>query len=602
MLLFAVKQSETPDAPTPPIDANNGGDAPGGRGAQGGEDAPPPFPADTRALSLPQAQFALPGARPATRLRLANSHHSVLHIRLSVPAELKDWLQITPGEIALGPGEAQTALVTADADKARAALRLGASPLAPLTLSYQRLFPSARGQAPSPTGTDIVTLRLPLAACPHCARIVDENLSDGIPDVCPYCFERLRPCPVCGAPNSWLARRCILDDAHVIRESPDWGMLGGGTEASGYRQTRVPPTLSRRWSYPSVPTVRRDAQLAWSAPVAAYGLVAASASTTEGETHLYAFDVLKGAPLWEPYPLPDPVYPERGGPALADGNLFAATVEGTVLCLDALRGTRVWEAALPPGARVFGAVLPVTLGERKLLYVPAALQGVANGVLYALDARTGNAAWAADLPGPPDVAPAFANNRVFIHDDNGNLSALDALTGAVLWRALCGAGFDAAPVVTGNFVYSATAKGVALCHRCDTGALVWTLAVTNAPFSGTPACDGTLLYLPAGDGLHIVSVGAGKAVKRLPSQRPIRSAPVVSGNTLFYGSTDGNVYASEAGRGVEAAYQTGGVGSQIIAAPALADDALFVTATNGALYALSLGVNSAQNASTETAR
>jgi len=596
MLKFLVNQSATAPLLGPTTNAPDDVSA----------DAPP-FPADTRTLSLPQAQFATPGAHPVARFRLANSHHSVLHVRLSVPAPLAGWLQITPGEVALGPGEAQTATVTADADKARAALRTGASPLAPLTLSYRRLYPAARGQAPSAIGTDVVTLRLPLAACPHCARIVDEDTRNGIPDACPFCFERLRPCPVCGAPNSWLARTCILDPSHVIRNSPDWGMLGGGPEASGYRQERTPGALSRRWSYPSVPTVRRDAQLAWSAPVAAYGLVAASASTTEGETHLYAFDVLTGAPLWEPYPLPDPVYDERGGLALADGALFAATVEGTIVCLDALRGTRIWEAKLPPGARVFGAVLPVTLAsDRKLLYVPAALQGGSDGVLYALDARTGNAAWAADLSGPPDVAPAFADNRVFTHDDSGDLSALDAQTGALLWRTACGAGFDAAPVVVGERVYSATDKGVALCHEAATGALVWSLAVTNAPFSGTPACDGTLLYLPAGDGLHIVSVGSGKAVKRLPSPRPIRSAPVVSGNTLFYGSTDGNVYAVEAGRGMESAYQTGGVGSQIIAAPALADDALFVTATNGALYALSLDVTernkNRQNNGTEPAR
>src|SRR5690606_22071002 len=120
---------------------------------------------------------------------------------------------------------------------------------------------------------------------------------------------------------------------------------------------RAVPLLSRRWSFPTVPPARREAALAWSGPVAAYGLVAAAAATTDGEAHLYAFDAVTGAPLWDAYPLPDPVYPDRGGAALAGGRLFAATYTGACVAVDAQRGTRIWETSLP--GRVIGAVVPV---------------------------------------------------------------------------------------------------------------------------------------------------------------------------------------------------------------------------------------------------
>ena len=95
-------------------------------------------------------------------------------------------------------------------------------------------------------------------------------------------------------------------------------------------------------------------------PAAAYGLVAASAATPAGEAFLFGFDALTGATLWEPYPLPAPVYPDRGGVALAGGYLYAATVDGACVGVDALRGTRVWETRPGGGAfQVYGAVVPV---------------------------------------------------------------------------------------------------------------------------------------------------------------------------------------------------------------------------------------------------
>ena len=80
----------------------------------------------------------------------------------------------------------------------------------------------------------------------------------------------------------------------------------------------------------------------------------------------------------------------------------------------------------------------------------------------------------------------------------------------------------------------------------------------------------------------------GRAVRRYPTRRPVRSSPVVLGGTLLFGVTDGDVYGAAPGKTLERLYETGTVSSQIIAAPALADGALFLTSTNGVLYSLAL--------------
>jgi hypothetical protein len=58
------------------------------------------------------------------------------------------------------------------------------------------------------------------------------------------------------------------------------------------------------------------------------------------------------------------------------------------------------------------------------------------------------------------------------------------------------------------------------------------------------------------------------AVRRYSLRRPVRSAPVVAGNAVFFGATDGTVYGVDTGRSLQHLYETGQT-SRIVAAPAL---------------------------------
>lgn len=556
-------------------------------------EAPPPFPADRNALSLRRAELSA-GATVTLRFTLQNiSADAVLHVRLS-PAAVP-WLSVLPTEVALGPGEKQPVAVHIEATGVTAQMKANGAPNVPISLAYQYLRPEARDSGTAGTGT--VFLRLPTSVCPSCHRHLEEDESTGqIPEVCPFCFERLRACPACGAPNSWLARTCVLDESHVVRAARDWPVLGGDPGHRGSR-TEIPRpsalSLSRRWSYPNVAPFRREQALAWSAPVTAYGLVAAAAATADGDAHVFAFDSVTGAPLWDPFPLPAPVYPDRGGIALEGGRIFAADVNGIVIGLDALRGTRLWETRLDGAARVYGTVVPT--GNGLLLVTSATADGM--GCLFLLETETGRVRYQVPLPGPSDSTPAFADGRAFAHTDSGHLIAVDVETGEILWSVHCvhkddpasGTGFDSAPVIYEGYVFSASAAGTIWRHAAATGEESWNLAVTNSPLGGTPAHDGTLLYLPADDGVHLVSAQTGRAVRRYPSRLPVRSAPVVLGTAVFFGATDGVVWGALPGKTLERLYETGTTGSQIIAAPAAGDGALFMTATNGVLYALNLG-------------
>lgn len=542
------------------------------------------FPADTNTVPLSPPDYAAGGVR-LLRFSLRNRHSTVLHVRLAAGV---DWLSVVPSEVALGPEERQSIVIRTDVTRARAALRTGGAASGPVKLAYQRLYPASRGVSATPPEMGEVFVVLPAASCPSCKRSLDDAIASGdanvVPEFCPYCYERLRSCPVCGTLNSWLARRCIRDTNHVVRSAPDWGMLGGDTGHRGTVTTTAQPTLARRWSCPTAPPLRRENALSWSAPASAYGVLAAAAATPDGDTNVYGFEARNGATLWEPYPLDTPVYPDRGGVALAGGRLYVATIEGVCLALDAQRGTRVWERQLP--GRVYGAVTPLGGDEPLLVAVMGSKPGDTPGTLYVLNSVNGDILRQIPLPGPPDCAPAFASGLAFTHDDSGTLTAIDVASGTVRWSAPHqGTSFNAAPVVAGGKVYSATAAGYVVCRDAVTGQEEWNLAVTNAPLSGTPACDGTLLYLPSDDGLHLAST-VGRSVRRYPTRLPVRSSPVVAGGTVFFGCSDGAVYGAAAGRPLEKLYETATTGSQVVAAPAFAEGLLFVAATNGVLYAL----------------
>lgn len=547
------------------------------------------LPTDVRTLILSPEDY-LAGGRKAMRFHLVNRDpEATLYVRLASEAA---WVTITPQEVALGPGEKQPIETLILVDAGRAQLLAGGSPAASIQLHSQRL--GSVGATPPPTMSGTVYVRLPVAICPSCEKTLDADLSDGatIPEICPFCYERLRPCPICATPNTWRARVCIADSSHVVRSNMDWTTLGGGPGHFGAREpaalgltlSRETSSLSltRRWSYPLVAPSRTEQVLYWSAPVAAYGMVVAAASTAEGEAHVYAFHSTTGAPLWDPYPLADPVYPERGGVAVSEGRLFAATVDGLLCGIDAFRGTRLWERSVE--GKVYGALVPSTLGGP--LLVP--LITPTGGALAQVRVESGEGICVTPLAGAVTTAPAFYRGRILVHDDSGALTCLELETGQLLWQVTGLGKFQTSPVAFDNRVYSAAENGRVRAYDIQTGKEIWQVDVTNATLSGTPSCDGSLLYLPAEDGMHLVSAAMGRAVRRYPTRRPVRSSPGVVAGAMLFGGSDGDVYGALPGKPLEKLYETGAAGSQIIAAPALADGAIFLTATNGVLYSLGL--------------
>jgi outer membrane protein assembly factor BamB len=499
---------------------------------------------------------------------------AVLHVRL---ASETPWLSLPVAEAALAPGERQSIWIRSESAGARRHLESDAEPTGSIRVAWQ--FLAGVGREPS-HGSSLV-VRLPVHHCPHCGKRLElpaGSSGPAFPGTCPWCYERMRACPVCGEPNPAVARHCVSDPTHVVRDDPEWFCVGGDMGHSGYRAIRV-SGCARRWSFPVMP-VPSSRSLAWSAPVCAYGLAVAAAAEPDGRGLIHGFDILTGARPWEPVELPDPVYPERGGCAVGDGVLFVATVDGMALALDMVRGTRIWETHL--GGKVYSPPIAVPGGP-----VVWNVRTGSGGALVQLDPRDGRRVACSEFDAPSSVAPASDGGRVLVHGVDGTVSVVPVGGGPLLWTARHDEGFDGAPWMTDGLVVSGDRSGRVVARDVVDGSAVWECSLGSA-VEGTPAGDDRVVVVPAGNGAHRIALASGKLVRHHALRRPVRSAPVLCETHLLLADTEGRLHGISASRGDEVLYEAGVPGARWIADPACADGTLVLAGTHGVLVGLAL--------------
>jgi outer membrane protein assembly factor BamB len=232
-------------------------------------------------------------------------------------------------------------------------------------------------------------------------------------------------------------------------------------------------------------------------------------------------------------------------PVLAGDKLFAfgrQDADEVVLCLDAVKGSTVWEARYPAGYTVTGppAAHP---GPRS---TPAVADGKVcalgvGGILSCLDAATGRVLWRKqstdDYQGIPyktdsSMSPIVADGRCIVQvgsRTNGAIMAFDLTTGEPRWKWDGDGPANSSPVVTtlqGQMqLVALTATKVAGVALAD-GKLLWQVAFEAAQGNNTtPIVDGqTVFYAGQGKGLF--------AVKLEPQGDTFAVAPVWSNPKL----------------------------------------------------------------------
>jgi outer membrane protein assembly factor BamB len=295
---------------------------------------------------------------------------------------------------------------------------------------------------------------------------------------------------------------------------------------------------SRVWSTSLVPESEDDSE-GFGGGVAADGgrLVA-----TTGCGFAAALAASSGKKLWEK----SLGAPARASPTIADGRVYAATIEGKLFCLNAEDGSEIWSYhGVPQQASMLNNVSPAVDGASVVVTFP-------SGDVMALRADTGDPIWSDQLgqssagssvAGLNDPSrPAIADGVVYAIGHGGRMIATSAETGERLWSASI-AGIET-PWAAGDAVYVVDASGKLVALNRATGEIRWATKLPGEGVWSGPVLAGGRLWATSSKGKL---AGVDAATGRVTSERDLGGKvfvqPIVADGRMYVLRDDAELVA-----------------------------------------------------------
>jgi outer membrane protein assembly factor BamB len=273
-----------------------------------------------------------------------------------------------------------------------------------------------------------------------------------------------------------------------------------------------------------------------SSPVVAQGAV----HFGSGDGNLYAIDVATGELRWK-FKTGDVVH---ASPAYSDGILFFGSWDSYFYAVDGTTGREKW--------RFHGGEDPLIHNQVGFQSSPAVVDGLVytgcrDSNVYALDAVTGKEKWRSfnDLSWV-NSSPAVAQGKVFFDTSDSSLfREVDAATGQEIVRQQAKAYMFSSPAVAGDVVFIGVLNGTLEARDVKTGELLWDYRVEKSKenkgwvLTAERKFNTSLIYHSGWREAPIVATDEQFGIGA------IFSSPLVVNGVVYFGSTDGFMYALE---------------------------------------------------------
>jgi outer membrane protein assembly factor BamB len=286
--------------------------------------------------------------------------------------------------------------------------------------------------------------------------------------------------------------------------------------------------------------------------------------------------------------------------ALSWPSLYIGTNDGQLLCLEAATGAPCGgpqaKTAWPYASRGPIEQPPIAIGDMVVFANEA-------DTVVAVDARTGKFRWQYKSETPDEYTlrghAGLAADGEFLYTgfSNGTLVALRASNGSVAWlTSLKGDAdrffdVDATPVVVGPTVFATSSSGGVYALDKATGLVRWHVPLFEGNSPGQPpgnvggiVSDGKHLFVAAADqGVYALDLDGNVLWRQGTRGGGEPTAPVVTGDLLFYTLTDDGMFVADKRTGEVHQYFDPGDG--VSAMPAITlDDRVILLSNRGNVY------------------
>jgi len=257
-----------------------------------------------------------------------------------------------------------------------------------------------------------------------------------------------------------------------------------------------------------------------------------------GDHRVYAVDAASGVLRWS-FETGNVVH---ASPAVADGVVYIGSWDRNLYALNAATGALIWKFQTGDDKEIYNQV---GIASSAAVAAGTVFFGCRDGHFYAVDAKTGSRKWAHDNnKGWVIASPAVERGVVYFPTSDGErFKALDASTGATIYDISNKAVSFSSPAVAQGTVFYGSSDGWLHAVDASTGRIKAEFQTDGSKANAARyidrdgRIDNAALYPDSTlDGMII-------GLDRMFSLGSVLSSPVVVDGIVYFGSTDGNVYA-----------------------------------------------------------
>jgi outer membrane protein assembly factor BamB len=271
-----------------------------------------------------------------------------------------------------------------------------------------------------------------------------------------------------------------------------------------------------------------------SSPAVANGVVYIGS----GDQHVYALDAATGHLRWS-FATGDVVH---ASPAVANGAVIIGSFDRNVYSLDAQTGRERWRYTTGNDTVIYNQI---GIASSAAVVNGAVFVGGRDGKFHSVDEKTGAVRWVHNNSGGWTIAsPAVRDGLVYFPTSDGTrFKAVDVTTGEARINLQNKAVSFSSPALVGDLALYGTSDGYLNAVDLTTGTIKTRFQTDGSRANGAPFTDAEGRMRTQGMYPDRTLDGMMIGMRTMMTLGSVLSSPVVSNGVVYFGSTDGHLYA-----------------------------------------------------------